>query len=173
VEAADLFDEAYEYYQQNFENKRTVFGYYKNIVMSDKNDQGKEAYPTIEYVVKFPSNITVDTEDVKATENTDAINGITAKPTAHQVDIEMKLGNWDDYAGFFNRVAGELNQTGHQISVSIPVTIDASSSTNGVFGTVTGDGDCHLFKFGHRKYGKEIVSVTSRDSWNITKQGAE
>ncbi len=174
IEASDLFDEAYAYYHEKYENKHSVFGDYKNIVMSNKNGDGTAAFPTIEYEINFPNNITVNNLDkVTATENTNTISSITCKHENHHVHITMRLGNWDDYATFFTRVENELHENGHLISISIPVSIDTAAVKDDNWGEVTGIGSCNLYKFGHLRSGDNIVSVNSNNSWTITKEGVK
>lgn len=174
IEASDLFDEAYAYYHEKYENKHSVFGDYKNIVMSNKKDDGTAGFPTIEYDINFPNNITVNNLDkVTATENTNTISSIICKPENHRVHITMRLGNWDDYATFFTRVENELHENGHLISISIPVSINTAAVKDDNWGEVTGVGSCNLYKFGHLRSGDNIVSVNSNNSWTITKEGVK
>lgn len=75
----------------------------------------------------------------------------------------MKLGSWNDYKGFFELVAGERYQQGHKVNVNIPYTVDASGITSNELGTVTGSGNCFLYKCSGSGKGR-IVNITAKDT---------
>lgn len=162
VESADLFEGAYQLYEKEFKGKTDFLNRaWENIVMF--NEGGN--FPTAQYTIKFPSNFNIDKDAITATENTATISSIEAKynDTDNSVTITAKLGNWNDYKGFFGLVAGERNQTGHRIDVNIPYTVDASASTSDELGTVTGFGNCLLYKCSGSGQGR-IVNITAENT---------
>lgn len=156
VEAADLFEGAYKVYEK--EIKGQGFGPWKfeNIIMSSEG----EKFPIAQYTVKFPSNFHVDKKGIKATENSSTISGIEAKYVEkdNSVVITIQLGNWNDYKEFFKLVESERNQTGHEINVNIPYTVEGKEE---LLGTITGSGICQLYKFGNHPISDPIVNITS------------
>lgn len=163
VESTDLFAGAYELYQNKFENESTVFGNFRNLVMFDKDEQ----FPTLTYTVNFPSNITVDTANIKAIEKTSAISKIETVASKHSVTFTLYLGNWEDYEGFFKHIKDEQGYFGNTIDISIPFKVDASNITGDSLGTITGTGLCSLYKYGRIFSGTEIVHITSNNSFDL------
>jgi hypothetical protein len=171
VEAADLFAGAYETYQKDIKGKADFLGRkYENIVMFDQGG----AFPTAQYTVKFPANVHIDENAIRAEENTATVSGITKSYDSKEntVTITIKLGNWNDYKGFFDLVASEQGQSNHKIEVNIPYSVDATAAnaTTDTLGTISGSGLCSLYKCSG--FGKgEIVHITTsgNDSINLTK----
>ncbi|WP_347161406.1 hypothetical protein [Peptostreptococcus anaerobius] len=160
VESADLFKGAYDLYKNTYEKMTTPFGDIKNLVMFDEN--GK--YPVATYTVTFSDNITVDVNNVIATENTETISKIEKEVSEHSVKFTFYLGNWNDYKGFFDLVASEQNKKGHEINISVPYTVDSSKVSEGVVGQIKGSGKCLLIKSGGRFSGRKIVNITSPEN---------
>lgn len=156
VEAADLFEGAYKVYEKDIKGKGFGPWKFENIVMSSED----EKFPIAQYTVKFPSNFKVDNKGIKATENSSAISAIEAKyvENDNSVVITIQLGNWNDYKEFFKFVESERNQTGHEINVNIPYTVEGKEE---LLGTITGSGVCRLYKFGKRPVADPIVNIMS------------
>jgi hypothetical protein len=161
VEAADLFAGAYEIYQKDIQGKTDYRGRkYENIVMFDQGG----AFPTAQYTVKFPANVHIDENAIRAEENTATVSGITKSYDRKEntVTISIKLGNWNDYKGFFDLVASEQGQSSHKIEVNIPYSVDAANvnATSNTLGSISGSGLCSLYKCSG--FGKgEIVHITT------------
>ena len=159
VEAADLFEGAYQTYETYFKGKTGLFNRpWENIVMFD--DGG--TFPTAQITIYFPSNFDVNEAGISVSENSAAISSIHSDFNSgnNSVEVTINLGNWNDYKGFFALVASERYQTGHLINIDIPYTIDASSVTSNELGTITASGDCSLYKTSGLFPGR-IVYVTT------------
>ena len=141
VEAADLFEGAYKVYEKDIKGKGFGPRKFENIIMSSEG----ENFPIAQYT---------------ATENSSAISAITAKYVEkdNSVVITIQLGNWNDYKEFFKLVESERNQTGHEINVNIPYTVEGKEE---LLGTITGSGICQLYKFGNHPVNDPIVNITS------------
>ena len=156
VEAADLFEGAYKVYEKDIKGKGFGPRKFENIIMSSEG----ENFPIAQYTVQFPSNFKIDAKAITATENSSAISAITAKYVEkdNSVVITIQLGNWNDYKEFFKLVESERNQTGHEINVNIPYTVEGKEE---LLGTITGSGICQLYKFGNHPVNDPIVNITS------------
>ncbi len=159
VEAADLFEGAYQLYVNNIQGLSTLGKKWENIIMFDKGQQ----FPTAQYTVTFPANFTVDFDNITVSENTNTISRVEKKfdSASNSVTIVFYLGNWNDYAGFFNLVAAERNQTGHLINVNIPYTADGTNVASDLLGTVSGSGICQFYKYGNFPRISPIVDISS------------
>lgn len=163
VESSDLFKGAYQLYTSKIKDKKDALNrYYQNLVMFDSDRQ----YPTIDYKLTFPEGVRLDNSKITAdVSKTNTISKFTSDVKGTQVTMRFFLGNWDDYAGFFNRVAAEQETTGHIIHVVIPFTVSESDLSK----KITGSGNCDLFKYGNllNFYGAHIVHITSNNTWKF------
>lgn len=170
VEASDLFEGAYQKYNSELKNKYFTFlwkkYYIRNIVMSDFG----EKFPTMHLKVKFPANFTVKKDNIEVTANTSTISEVSHvyDSTNNTVDITYKLGNWNDYEGFFKLVEAERGQSGHLITLKIPYTVELSTTT-GNLGTIKAHGSCKLYKYGKIYREKQIVNVTTDLDFEIVR----
>lgn len=161
VEAGDLFSGAYDVYKKEFKGQKDFRGrYWENIVMFNEGSE----FPTAQYTLKFPSNFKIDEKAIISTENSEAISEITAKykKEDNSVTITIKLGNWNDYKGFFELVEKELEKSGHEINVEIPYTINAEKIVGDELGVIEGKGNCYLYKCSGFGQGR-IVTVDTVD----------
>lgn len=158
VEAGDLFDGAYKLYKEKLYERRGPKGYWRNAVMFGET---RDTFPNATYTVNFPENIFVDKENIKAISNSSTISKIDVSPEDHSVKFTFYLGTWNDYEGFFNLVEKELDSPNHTIDISIPFTVKANENTSKVLGTVKGNGECKLYKFGILSPKGPIIDITS------------
>lgn len=159
VEAADLFAGAYQFYVDKIQNSSTGGKDWKNIVMYDEG----EKFPTARYTVTFPDNFTIDYENISLSENTGTISSVSKKLSedGHSVTLIFNLGNWNDYAGFFDLVAKEIGEAGHLIDISIPYTATDPGNGSNSLGTIKGSGQCKLYKYGRFSLKRPIVDIAS------------
>ena len=157
VEAADLFEGSYQLYLDDIKGRGTPGLYWENIVMFDKDGN----FPVAQYTVQFPSNFTVDADNITFSENTATISLITKEyiQATNSVVFTFRLGNWNDYKGFFELVASERGQSGHLINIDIPYTADGTNAPAHFLGTVTGSGICQLYKHGKFPLIRPIVDI--------------
>lgn len=157
VEAGDLFDGAYKLYKEKFYSRRGISGYWRNIVMYGET---RDTFPNATYTVKFPENVFVDKENVKAISNTSTVSKINVIAEDHSVKFTFNLGNWNDYEGFFNLVEKELDSPGHTIDIKIPYTVEVVNKEDSI-GNISGEGECKLYKFGTIVIKDPIVNISS------------
>jgi hypothetical protein len=169
VESTDLFGQSYQLYQDRFENEKFGNASFKNLVMSDLGEDGKAAFPTIEYTVTFPDTVKV-AEPIKAETTTSTISKINVThPSAQKVHLSMNLGNWNDYGEFFNLLKAEYaDPSSHTIDITIPFVVKASDyDGTQKLGNITGTGYCSLYKFWKIISPTEVVNVTSDNTFSI------
>lgn len=173
VEAADLFEGAYELYASQIQGKGIGNLKWENIVMSTKTTDNQPAFPNFTYTVTFPANFTVDVNNITISENTSTISSITKSDfdTTHRsITFTFNLGNWNDYREFFAMVATERGQSGHAINIHIPYTA-TSPNSDSALGAITGEGKCTLYKFWKLQGPTAIVDISSpSQSFTITKE---
>lgn len=160
VEAGDLFSDVYALYMKELYNKKTLIWYWRNLVMFGITDS---TFPSATYTVEFPENIFVDKENVKAITNTSTVSKIDVKAEEHSVEFTFYLGNWNDYEGFFKLVEKELNESGHNINIDIPYTVQVNEDSPENLGSISGKGECKLYKHGRFPRKDPIVSITAEE----------
>lgn len=174
VDAKDLFDDAYTMYKDHMEKKFVGPFFYrrpvKNFIMYDNG----EKFPTMHLKVKFPTNFTVNKDNIEATANTSIISEVSHiyDSANNTVDITYKLGNWNDYEGFFKLVEAERNSSNnHPLKLSIPYSVKLDDKTEQKLGDITLQGDCHLYKYGRlNPKGTPILDITSTMTIPVNKR---
>lgn len=166
IEAHDLFEDALETFKRDFEGKTSIGFPAEHIVMYGA-DKG---FPTCNYKIELPSNVVVDKSKIEVSEESGAISKIYVSPNDPEnvVTVVIQLGNWNDYAGFFELVEKEINKPGHLIKVEVPFEIDASNANPGyTLATIKSKGDCKLYYNGRwsflPKYKKPIVDIAAKE----------
>lgn len=162
VSARELFKDAYIKYVNDFEGQAELFTgkKYENLVMFDKD----EKFPTITYSVTFPKSVIVDTQNIRAVENTATISKIEKSfdEAKNTVTFKLYLGNWNDYKGFFELYKSEKDSNDHIIDINIPYSVKEGYTDN--LGAITANGFCKLYKYGGIfGYGLNIVDVSAEE----------
>lgn len=162
VSAKELFKDAYIKYVNDFEGQAELFTgkKYENLVMFDKD----EKFPTITYSVTFPKSVIVDTQNIRAVENTATISKIEKSfdEAKNTVTFKLYLGNWNDYKGFFELYKSEKDSNDHIIDINIPYSVKEGYTDN--LGAITANGFCKLYKYGGIfGYGLNIVDVSAEE----------
>ena len=162
VSAKELFKDAYIKYVNDFEGQAELFTgkKYENLVMFDK----EEKFPTITYSVTFPKSVIVDTQNIRAVENTATISKIEKSfdEAKNTVTFKLYLGNWNDYKGFFELYKSEKDLSDHTININIPYSLKEGYTDN--LGSITASGFCKLYKYGGiLGYGLNIVDVSAKE----------
>lgn len=162
VSAKELFKDAYIKYVNDFEGQaEPITGKkYENLVMFDKG----EKFPTITYSITFPKSVIVDTQNIRAVENTATISKIEKSfdGAKNAVTFKLYLGNWNDYKGFFDLYVSEKDLSDHTIYINIPYSLKEGYTDN--LGAITANGFCKLYKYGRMfGYGLNIVDVSAEE----------
>lgn len=168
VEAGDLFSGAYKLYKDEFKGKKDFRGkYWENIVMMGENSE----FPTAQYTFNFPKNFKINKDEIKVSENSEAISKIdyNFNENDNSVKVIIQLGNWNDYKGFFELVEKELEEEGHLISISIPYTVNTDANETEEIGNITGSGNCYLYKYSGLGKGRIVEINTENEPLIIRK----
>ena len=167
----DLFEGAYQKYKNDFENKKILGKYCRNIIMF--NEGGTK--PTVECKVKFPEGVAVDVNAIKKdfiNKNvvTDLIKSVefSYDDSDNSVKITFYLATdayWHDYEGFFNlyeKEAAKAEEAASKIKISIPYEVEAKNNINN-YGEITVNGHCNLYKSGKIFAGMKMVDITLKE----------
>lgn len=167
----DLFAGAYQKYKNDFENKKILGKYCRNIIMF--NMGGKK--PTVECKVIFPEGVTVDVNAIEkefTNDNvvTDLIKSIefSYDESDNSVNITFYLATdayWHDYEGFFKlyeKEAAKAEDAASKIRITIPYTVEAKDDISN-YGEITVNGNCNLYKAGKIFAGIKMVDITLKE----------
>lgn len=162
AEATDLFEGAYNKYEQDYKGHVYWFGKAENFVMFNKGDK----FPTVDLTVTFPNNFNIDYDNIELKSGTTLVSKIEIEDFANVkaekrtiFKLRFYLGNWNDYQEFFAKYEAIKGQTGHKIEINIPYSVDVTGNSNNVLGTVKSEGVCALFKGGNKFSGTQLVDV--------------
>lgn len=162
AEATDLFEGAYNKYEQDYKGHVYWFGKAENFVMFNKGDK----FPTVDLTVTFPNNFNIDYDNIELKSGTTLVSKIEIEDFANVkaekrtiFKLRFYLGNWNDYQEFFAKYEVIKGQTGHKIEINIPYSVDVTGNSNNVLGTVKSEGVCALFKGGNKFSGTQLVDV--------------
>lgn len=162
AEATDLFEVAYNKYEQDYKGHVYWFGKAENFVMFNKGDK----FPTVDLTVTFPNNFNIDYDNIELKSGTTLVSKIEIEDFANVkaekrtiFKLRFYLGNWNDYQEFFAKYEAIKGQTGHKIEINIPYSVDVTGNSNNVLGTVKSEGVCALFKGGNKFSGTQLVDV--------------
>lgn len=164
----DLFEGAYQKYKNDFENKKILGKYCRNIIMFNKGG----TKPTVECKVKFPEGVTVNEDAIEKefTKNnvvTDLVKSIefSYDKNDNSVNITFYLATdayWHDYEGFFKlyeKEAAKTEEEASKIRITIPYTVEAKDDISN-YGEITVNGHCNLYKAGYVFAGMKMVDIT-------------
>lgn len=164
----DLFAGAYQKYKKDFENKKILGKYCRNIIMF--NMGGKK--PTVECKVIFTEGVTVDVNAIEkefTNKNvvTDLIKSVefSYDESDNSVNITFYLATdayWHDYEGFFKlyeKEAAKTEDAASKIRISIPYLVEAKNDISN-YGEITVNGHCNLYKAGRVFAGMKMVDIT-------------
>lgn len=164
----DLFQGAYQKYKKDFENKKILGKYCRNIIMFNMGG----TKPTVECKVKFPEGVTVnedaiEKEFIRNNVVTDLIKSIefSYDESDNSVNITFYLATdayWHDYEGFFKlyeREAEKIEEEASKIRINIPYLVESKSDLNN-YGEITVNGHCNLYKAGKIFAGMKMVDIT-------------
>lgn len=162
AEATDLFEGAYNKYEQDYKGHVYWFGKAENFVMFNKGDK----FPTVDLTVTFPNNFNIDYDNIELKSGTTLVSKIEIEDFANVkaekrtiFKLRFYLGNWNDYQEFYAKYEAIKGQTGHKIEINIPYSVDVTGNSNNVLGTVKSEGVCALFKGGNKFSGTQLVDV--------------
>lgn len=162
AEATDLFEGAYNKYEQDYKGHVYWFGKAENFVMFNKGDK----FPTVDLTVTFPNNFNIDYDNIELKSGTTLVSKIEIEDFANVKDEKRKtfklrfyLGNWNDYQEFFAMYEKIKGETGHKIEISIPYSVDITNNNQDTLGNVSSEGVCALFKGGNKFSGTQLVYV--------------
>ena len=167
----DLFQGAYQKYKKDFENKKILGKYCRNIIMFNMGG----TKPTVECKVIFPEGVTVDVDAIenKFTNSnvvTDLIKSVefSYDESDNSVNITFYLATdayWHDYEGFFKlyeKEAAKAEDAASKIRISIPYLVEAKNDISN-YGEITVNGHCNLYKAGYVFAGMKMVDISLKE----------